>query len=81
MLIMPQKDIEKLIESVSVLIEEACREGDSVAAIAKRAGIPRPQVSRIRNGSCLHTPTVETLGKIAKCLGCVVEVRMKKLNG
>lgn len=77
---MPRKDIEKLIESVAELIEEACTNGDNVSAIALRAGIPRPKVSRIRNGSFTDTPTVETLGKIAQSLGCSVEVKLKKLG-
>jgi transcriptional regulator with XRE-family HTH domain len=75
---MPQKDIEKLIENVAELIEEACSNGDNVSAIALRSGVPRPKVSRIRSGSYVETPTVETLGKIARSLGCRVEVKLKK---
>jgi len=77
---MPQKDLEKLLENVAELLNEACASTDTVADIARRSGVPRPTISRIKNGTNTRKPSIETLGKIARCLGCVVEVRMKKLK-
>lgn len=75
---MATDETEKLVEDITKLIEDACREGDNVSAIADRAGVPRAKVSRIKNRSFEEYPSIDTLSKIAKALGRRVRIVLQK---
>jgi len=57
-------------------IEAACERGDSVSAIAERAGVQRDVISGLRNGTYRYSPTLDKFEAICKSVG--VEIILKK---
>jgi|LakMenE18May11ns_1017448.scaffolds.fasta_scaffold9828046_3 DNA-binding phage protein len=74
MISVASNETEVLIQELADLLNEACEQGDNVAAIAKRAGVSRPDLSRLRNMSHTHYPNVETLVRIASALGKKISI-------
>lgn len=68
---------EELLLSLSESIEEACERGDSVTAIAERAGVQRDVVSGIRNRSYKHKPSLERFESICSAIGLRVKLVKK----
>lgn len=60
---------DALLEQLGTLINEACERGDSVSAIAERAGVQRDLVSGLRNGTYRFTPTLARTEAILKAIG------------
>jgi DNA-binding phage protein len=60
---------DALLEQLGALISEACDRGDSVSAIAERAGVQRDLVSGLRNGTYRATPTLARTEAILRAIG------------
>lgn len=74
------------LTELSKIITEACDRGDSVSAIAERAGQNRSDVSRLKNNSYLYSPTVEKVEAVCKAIGyhiCIQKAKysVAELNG
>lgn len=61
-----QSDLDQLMVLVNEHREQT---GESVTAIAARAGVTREQVSRLLSGSYPHGPQFEMVARIAKAVG------------
>lgn len=57
-----------VLETVIEAIADACERGDSVSAIAQRAGVPRSMVSGLRHGNYPSSPTLEKLEAICSAI-------------
>ena len=71
---MPTVTSEKTMSELARLIEEACDRGDSVSAIAERAGVQRELVSGIRNGSYRYKPTLDRFEAICAAIGVSINL-------
>jgi transcriptional regulator with XRE-family HTH domain len=77
---MPTMTGEDLIGELSTLIDAACKRGDSVSAIAERAGVQRELVSGIRNGTYGSVPSLARIQSVASALGFGVSLVRKKMS-
>jgi DNA-binding phage protein len=59
-------ELEALVRLVTDYRE---RTGESVTAIAARAGVPREKISRLLSGTYPHAPQFEMISRIAKAVG------------
>jgi DNA-binding phage protein len=59
----------ELEELMRLVAEYRERTGESVTAIAARAGVPREKVSRLLSGTYPHAPQFEMVSRIAKAVG------------
>lgn len=66
---------EDLLQQLGQLIDVACDRGDTVSAIADRAGVQRELVSGLRNGSYRATPTIARADAILRAIGYKVEFK------
>ena len=54
---------------VGELIDEVCKRGESVTAIATRAGVHRDLVSRLRNKTYRSAPSLANIEAICNAIG------------
>jgi DNA-binding phage protein len=66
---MPTLNSQSILDEISNLINAACERGDSVSAIAERAGVRREIVSLLKNRSYSFSPTIEKVDAICKAVG------------
>lgn len=67
---MPTTVSKREIEEFRTLIDSYLGEsGESVSALAVRAGVDRSLLSKIRNGTYERSPTLDVMHKIGKCIG------------
>ena len=74
---MPTATSEDLICTLSKAIEDACEHGDSVTAIAERAGVQRDVVSGIRNRTYRFKPALDRFESICEALGLRISLIKK----
>lgn len=74
---MPTATGEDLICTLSNAIQEACERGDSVTAIAERAGVQRDVVSGIRNKTYRFKPALDRFEAICEAVGLRVSLSKK----
>lgn len=60
---------QSTLVELSELINEACERGETVRAIANRAGVSEVTVSLLKNQTYRKSPTLGMLAKIAMSLG------------
>lgn len=60
------------------LIANACERGDSVTAIAERAGVNREFVSSLRNGTYRSSPTLDRMQAVCDAIGVRIELKQGK---
>lgn len=60
---------QQTLEDLGERITAACKNGDSVNAIAERAGVRREMVSRLKNANYSYSPSFEVVEKIANAIG------------
>lgn len=60
------------------LLKARCRAGLTQTDVAERMGTKTPAVARLESGggSKKHSPSISTLRKYAKAVGCDLEVRL-----
>src|SRR5205823_13048605 len=65
------------------LLSARCRAGLTQAQVAARMGTQTPAVARLESGggSRRHSPSVATLRKYARAVGCRLEIRLRPSNG
>lgn len=71
---MPTVVSQSTLDELARLINDACDKGDNVSAIAKRSGVAREHISRIRNATYPSSPTIETAEAILQSLGFTLTV-------
>jgi transcriptional regulator with XRE-family HTH domain len=61
------------------LVAARARAGLSQADVARRMGTKVPAISRLESGGGVnkHSPSISTLRRYAKAVGCQLEVRLK----
>lgn len=55
--------------------------GLTQAQVAERVGTTQSAIARLESGALKHSPSIATLQKYARALGCRVEVRFVKDRG
>jgi transcriptional regulator with XRE-family HTH domain len=76
-----RKAYEALAEEFSFLDEvlrARTEAGLTQAEVAARTGTTQSAVARLESGSAQHSPSIATLQRYARALGCRVEVRFVK---
>lgn len=76
-----KKAYEELKEEFAFLDEVLRARADSgltQAEIARRIGTTQSAVARLESGSSKHSPSVATLQKYARAVGCRVEIKLVK---
>lgn len=68
----------ELDELVELMREYRERTGDSVTAIANKAGLKREMVSRILSGNYASSPSFEVVAKICRVAG--VQIRFDRAH-
>jgi transcriptional regulator with XRE-family HTH domain len=65
------------------LLKARGRAGLTQAEVAARMGTKTPAVARLEagGGSRQHSPSVATLRKYARAVGCRLEIRLRKTKG
>jgi transcriptional regulator with XRE-family HTH domain len=78
-----KEEYERLADEfvlVEELIKARLRSGLSQAEIARRMGTKPPAISRIESSDPKHSPSVRTLTKYAKAVGCKLEFKLKPVR-
>lgn len=76
-----KKAYEELKEEFAFLDEvlrARAESGLTQAEIARRIGTTQSAVARLESGSSKHSPSVATLQKYARAVGCRVEIKLIK---
>jgi transcriptional regulator with XRE-family HTH domain len=76
-----KKAYEELKEEFAFLDEvlrARAESGLTQAEIARRIGTTQSAVARLESGSSKHSPSVATLQKYARAVGCRVEIKLVK---
>lgn len=55
--------------------------GLTQAQVAERVGTTQSAIARLESGTAKHSPSIATLQRYARALGCRVEVRFVKERG
>jgi transcriptional regulator with XRE-family HTH domain len=66
---------------IDELLKARASAGLTQAQLAERIGTTQSAVARLESGNAAHSPSIATLRRYAKALGCRVEVRFVKLTG
>lgn len=66
---MPTLVSDELLDQLATLIDEACKNGDNVSAIAKRAGVNREFVSGLRHRTYPSSPTIDRMKSVCDAIG------------
>lgn len=66
---MPTLTGEDLMQELGRLIDEACANGDSGSAIARRSGVQFELISGLRNGTYRNVPSIARVESILDSLG------------
>jgi len=64
---------------IDELLKARASAGLTQAQLAERIGTTQSAVARLESGSAAHSPSIATLQRYAKALGCRVEVRFVKI--
>lgn len=78
-----KEEYERLADEfviIEELIKARLRSGLSQAEIARRMGTKPPAISRIESSDPKHSPSVRTLTRYAKAIGCKLELKLKPLR-
>ncbi|MCM0082193.1 helix-turn-helix transcriptional regulator [Geomonas sp. Red32] len=77
-------EYDKLAEEFAILdefLKARAEAGITQAEVAKRIGTTQSAVARLESGSGKHSPSLATLRKYARALGCRLELRLVKEQG
>ena len=69
---------DELEQLVRLVADHRERTGESVTAIAARAGVPREKVSRLLSGTYPHAPQFEMIARIARAIGYRIAFSLDK---
>ena len=72
-------EFEKLSDEFSLLdefLKARAAQGLTQAQVAQKIGTTQSAVARMESGSGKHSPSLATLSRYAKALGCKLEVRL-----
>lgn len=70
---------ERLRSIVQMLKARRLRQGLSLAAVARRSGIAKPNLSRLEN-SDHAAPTLDTLDRYARAVGMTIQLELSTAN-
>ena len=73
---MPTLISDDLLEQLACMIDDACKRGDTVSAIAERAGLQREFVSGLRNHTYRSSPTIDRFKAVCDAIG--VKISLEK---
>ncbi len=63
------------------ILKARAEAGLTQAQVAERVGTTQSAIARLESGALKHSPSIATLQKYAKALGCRVEVKFVKEQG